>query len=482
MDSAAQEMPEQNGFPDLAAPDNLVAVARAYRGYSQDSTRALAALRDRFHSRLIETFLGLFEITRTNRPSLFTESGLGVAIERVFEDWPSFVDVARTPSFCFWTSIWRDLTDLNPGSCIARNDIDRVVSALGGTDREAFLMQHLRRFGALAACTALRAGTSFQLSQPVPLSRAWLPLVEREWLDSSGNAGPALLVGVEEGQVRWDDRRTAFHDVPIAEHGALRLHVHANAPEFQLRHVERWDRITDFAGCQQAAERLTAGIRRLADLMPEFLDHAALVAVTCVPLTSRATVAMASGSYTRLQGALFLLDSDDPDLSAEMLIHEVSHNKLSLLEDSADFFANFSRSRSAHYSPWRDERRSAEGVLHALFVHAEIARFWIRCHARPHAPDGQRRAARRVWTLLGQLQLGSDALKRTGDFTAVGRALLDAIDEDVESFIRSFPPCDAAELPFFSEIKQDARLADLPIAQALRAHYEAIVAKDSAKL
>jgi HEXXH motif-containing protein len=187
-------------------------------------------------------------------------------------------------------------------------------------------------------------------------------------------------------------------------------------------------------------------------------------------MTTEGVTPMASGSYTRLLGAVFLAESIKVEFVAEMFIHEFCHNKLTLLEELEPFFCNFSRSILRHYSPWRDTLRSAEGVLHALFVHAEIARFWLGLLGRSSERLDDDVILRRVWTLLGQLEYGVSDLRRTGEFTEIGHILLDSIARSVEVLRAVAGQCVPTALPFFSEMKKDPSLHDLKISLALERH------------
>ncbi len=59
---------------------------------------------------------------------------------------------------------------------------------------------------------------------------------------------------------------------------------------------------------------------------------------------------------------------------AEGVLHEAMHLKLSLLEDVTQLVKPYSG--NLYFSPWRDERRPAQGVLHGLFVFKAIIDFY----------------------------------------------------------------------------------------------------------
>ena len=59
---------------------------------------------------------------------------------------------------------------------------------------------------------------------------------------------------------------------------------------------------------------------------------------------------------------------------AESIIHEAMHLQLTLIENYIDLVKP--NSVDNYYSPWRDEKRSARGVLHGLYVFRTIYEFF----------------------------------------------------------------------------------------------------------
>lgn len=70
---------------------------------------------------------------------------------------------------------------------------------------------------------------------------------------------------------------------------------------------------------------------------------------------------------------------DDALRVAEAILHEAMHLHLSLIER---LLLLVEPTEYRYYSPWRDEHRSAEGVLHAIYVFRVIAYFWRAIRAQ----------------------------------------------------------------------------------------------------
>jgi HEXXH motif-containing protein len=86
---------------------------------------------------------------------------------------------------------------------------------------------------------------------------------------------------------------------------------------------------------------------------------------------------------------------------AEALLHEAMHLQLTLVEAIVPLVTSTER---AYFSPWRNEHRTAQGVLHALYVFQVIDAFWCEASresqmflpARNHASTRRATIARQV--------------------------------------------------------------------------------------
>jgi HEXXH motif-containing protein len=447
-------------------------LASIYRHYSEDSAKELVALRERHLIATVEEFLGLYHVIRSEHPHTSEETGFERCVAFVLEHWDSFFDIAVDPTFICWVSLLRDLIEPYGHRATAAADLRDHISA-SGLDRESYLHQHLTQFAAFAAGTAVKTGSDFVPPQTLSLQDGWLPGTDTELARDGDGNGKEVLQAVLGG-IPCFKSAARPHPVPRARAASASLLVHANHPYYHLKHVERWPRLMTQSARVAFASRLAEAMSLTDQLIPGICRETDVVLNTCVAMETKGVTPMASGSYTRLFGAIFLADSPQVEFMAEMFIHEFCHNKLTLLEDAAPFFRNFSRRRFHHYSPWRDTLRSAEGVLHALFVHAEIARFWIRLLEQGSAGVRKDVILRRVWTLLGQLDLGAEDLRRTGEFTEVGSLLLDDIAQSIAEWRAAVTPCSPSAHPLFSEMKKDPELLELSIARALVRHRTAV--------
>ena len=131
-----------------------------------------------------------------------------------------------------------------------------------------------------------------------------------------------------------------------------------------------------------------------------------------------------SFSDDSVPGALYVApvtgqgDLDVTDL-ADSIIHEHRHQKLYLLSRTVDLVA---ADRPLVRSPWRVELRPPSGVLHAVFVFAELKAFW-NWVVNTGPPQVRTYAREEVSTITSRLQDGTAILDGTA-LTPAGRRLV----------------------------------------------------------
>jgi len=107
---------------------------------------------------------------------------------------------------------------------------------------------------------------------------------------------------------------------------------------------------------------------------------------------------------------------------ADSIIHEHRHQKLYLLSRAVDLVA---ADRPLVSSPWREEPRPPSGVLHAVFVFAELKAFW-EWTAKTGQPSARERARDEVSIITKRLREGVAVLGDTS-LTPAGRRLVNVL-------------------------------------------------------
>lgn len=159
-------------------------------------------------------------------------------------------------------------------------------------------------------------------------------------------------------------------------------------------------------------------LRAVDDLLSRFSDLAAIVAATVGaihPLAAEPGFDV-SHSQPRWRDLIFISFPDRRDQIgdlrlAESVVHEAMHLHLTNEEARNPLVAH---SEHSLYSPWMDTSRSAQGVLHGVFVFRCIAAFLDRVRRSVAlSPDANKYAAIRVKDIHQQLaEVDSFALER----------------------------------------------------------------------
>jgi HEXXH motif-containing protein len=205
---------------------------------------------------------------------------------------------------------------------------------------------------------------------------------------------------------------------------SLYLDVWSEAALASFPGLEQADRVStsDELPCQ--VEVLRSALAEIRSVLPGIHEEIGLLLQTATPLQKRFP-GLPSSSNSALTGAIWFTQTDEPSLLAEMLIHEHSHNKLFLLQD-IDPLLDPGRHGTGwegarHYSPWRDDPRPLNAIVHAYYVLSEAALYWAR---RLRTTPSEARSLRRFGLLVRQLQSARMVLEEHATFTALGKDLM----------------------------------------------------------
>jgi HEXXH motif-containing protein len=141
-----------------------------------------------------------------------------------------------------------------------------------------------------------------------------------------------------------------------------------------------------------------------------------------VPLMSSSIDEHRSLTSPQLSDVIFVSQAKDAARMAEALVHEWSHLELNTLMDTEPIVK--ASPEKLFYSPWRPDARPAFGLVHALYVFCNVARFWLASAQQQTVSNFATSRLRDVyWRLrVGRLQIGD------GDVTDAGEQLLNYVD------------------------------------------------------
>jgi hypothetical protein len=151
-------------------------------------------------------------------------------------------------------------------------------------------------------------------------------------------------------------------------------------------------------------------------------------------------------------------------LMAEIIVHELSHQKLFRLQDIDPLIDPIIHGSAwdscTIYSPWRDDPRPINGVFHGFIVFAEACKFWYSLiHSGRLSPLEENISKRRFAMLVLQLECAYYSLLNV-KFTSDGLEIFDLykslLFEQYIPFVKSHK---LGELqPFFMEHHDEEEL------------------------
>jgi HEXXH motif-containing protein len=180
-------------------------------------------------------------------------------------------------------------------------------------------------------------------------------------------------------------------------------------------------------------DMLATGWTVLAGTHPELAALVAETVRTVVPLAAPALGGSASATEETSFGAIALALPTDEMAMAAALVHETHHAILGGLAD-LEPLVRADNPGFLGYAPWRSDPRPAHALLHGIYAHHGIGRFWHRQYLVGPEPLRDR-AAREFGWLRGMLATAIPVLSESGQLTEAGHDLLMPIAADVARWL-----------------------------------------------
>jgi HEXXH motif-containing protein len=322
------------------------------------------------------------------------------------------------------------------------NDVLHRLLALPEARDEGALEVDLGRLALFAAAAAIKAAQPFDVEVPLQDGAASFPTLGTLSLDDAPgrcwvrirqdstvcHVPGATVIERLPGSLARAQCWTPLPRVMVTEHGFL-LDVlldaqdpfldRYGAPRLQASgpELDRWRQL------------LTAGWEILAGGHPELAVLIGETVRTVVPLAAPVGGGPASATEETSFGAIALALPADGLAMAEALVHESHHAILGAL---ADLEPLISPSASAYLgrAPWREDPRPPHALLHGIYAHHAMGRFWHRQYLAGPRED-RRRAALQFGRLREMLADTVPILVNSAQLTEAGLELLAPIAAEV---------------------------------------------------
>ncbi len=404
--------------------------------------------------------------------------------------------VWATPGAFHWNSMSRMFLDVINFEVPIHEALNGYLTYLQAPFTQG-LAAHLNDFGrfALAAHVCDKRPITFEETVKIRLPNALpgtnlaiLPalsqdtaVVDWKWLDRpmlgvmddlrNSNSQTTCPLSISDGPS--ESSTVVIQKLPVLDGPCGPIAIDSFEPCLNILSVEVYRRIKDLTRCHHFLETVKLALARLTAYKESLVKEMTLITASVTPMDADVSdTAMFSGTSSAIFGACFLSAAGEPLFVAEMLLHEFCHNKLRLLQEVAPLISDKYSNRSIFYSPWRDDPRPIDGLMHGLYVFSSIAHFWLHVWGDQNAnADERTMAQRRVGTLLLQLKLACAEFTEHAELTRTGKVFLKIISDriyDLESHTKGWQ---FEQLrPFYSGILKDATLRDMPILESVARH------------
>lgn len=444
--------------------------------------------------RNIAELMGFAEVIISDLPDFSERSGFGEYFQKLKQlKTGAILKSWSTPGGYHWCAVTQEFLDVLVHGTAPSAMLDHYLTFLETNLHDGFV-KHLHDLGRFLIAASLIAQKPVTFDHPVTLQLpSTLPGTGIALTPASGGrrdyAVWALSQQAVDALARLPHGETIECSMFIANGTALpvalklpqwvgqrgTLVVDGFEPCLNLPSVEPYPRIHSVQQMEQFDVVQRRAFDHLDAFDPELLaELSSVVGSVTLMDTSSVDAEMCSGSASAMFGACFFAVTDEPLYVAEMLLHEFCHNKLRLLQDFVNLLIPEQLGPARFYSPWRDDPRPIDGILHGLFVFSTIARFWLSIEAQPHSSLEARQLARRRAATLGfQLDYALAEFSANAPLTPAGESYLASMSQNI-AHIRaqmhswSFD----ALLPLYSGVLRAPELRMLPVATSLPRHRE----------
>ena len=293
----------------------------------------------------------------------------------------------------------------------------------------AALGRALASWARVALSLAVADERDLELKLPLELSEpSMLPGLDLV-LDVTG---PARVTGAAAGvPVLADGSAVPLARCPVVRVGALQVRM-TPFPFMVPGHAAGLPGL-DYQREQQPLA--TAAYTLIRENLSETFGEMAVSCRVLAMKTYRASD-FVNQTHSHFPGGAMLSSFQNPYEIADKLVHEWAHDRLFALEDEGPFLDPDDGPEENTYSPWRDDPRPIQGVLHASYVHVQVWPFWRGVHGSTPKPDVTALARDRLVRYTQQILIGVHQLGRSARLTARGEALVAWISERAAAFGR----------------------------------------------
>lgn len=416
---------------------------------------------ERRYAKCAAILTAVSRVLERNRPQGVASEEFRCLKERLLDcDAPAFGLVWRDPYTYFWTRIAYELLGAVLHGDAPRGLAREFCAGQDVSDSALALTRHLCDFKRLVLGAAVLARRDCVFETPL---QAQLPMAIPGTALTLEGHGSVSIAGFERGILhverdgeRWPVSIDGTSDAPVQVVTAPMITFEGCQIRMQPQayHVPglSFGKIVVAAGTSYQQEHrpvVEAALGFVKEYQPEvFQQLRQLIRVIALKPRTPQFARRDNVSHSDFPGAVVMNPTAHAPYLADVLIHELHHNRLFFIEEIEPLFRGTEGpldNASGYYSPWQNDGRPLHAIFHALYVFLAVSRFWLSLHARGQA-DANTTAMVSDRLLRGRLQIriAAHQLRRHAQLTDFGRRLFEGLTHDVAQMDEAI---DAAGLP-----------------------------------
>jgi len=205
------------------------------------------------------------------------------------------------------------------------------------------------------------------------------------------------------------------------------------------------------AGWAKTLRRACELVRQADDCL---LEQTIIYSPEILPLYQGLGQNFASASNPNVLGYIYLPAISTPLDVAECLVHEAMHQKLFRIELATQLFAKDSPSGECYYSPWRQDPRPLNMVLHGSYVFTFVVHLWLRwAELQPSELAKKEEAYRIAMKRVAEVLAGINLLRQFAKMTSLGARLVDEIESTCRGFLEKICVPDAVRAEINNKVE-----------------------------
>jgi len=351
-----------------------------------------AVAEQRYEEWLLVRLLGLLDAARAHVPA--SKDGLDAARQSLaILDGLRVDQILKDGSPFFWMNVHRLFTSDAGGAAIRGASINYAI---------------FQAFDSYFSCLVDGQEVRAEIDEPGPILLPRLQIrfqAEKGFVRLQKLNEHGILIDVDGCRTSLDvtDVPTKYRlsSMAIRSGYSTTLLLVAHQSLFEQAYI---DAITQDVNAEALAAMIADALDLICAVDPPVGERIRSAVGWYVPIGTDSLEVHRSFSAANLAGTIFLSEAIDILRLAEAIVHEFHHNELYGYSHVVPIIK--SESRELYYSPWREDARPLDGLIHAIFVFAGVCDFYRHVERSAGPQREYARLRERRLERVQQLEIG----------------------------------------------------------------------------